>query len=156
MKELLKKVVLISFLSVAMFGASAQALEVGLVDDNRLLTEYNASKDAQTQIADLRTKMQNLLTELNTTLEKSNADKALSEAQKTQKQKDAEKKFVAERDKAEKVAASLRDKVEADIQKAINDEAKAQSLGLVVSKDVTFFGGKDITDGVLKRLNSTK
>jgi Skp family chaperone for outer membrane proteins len=156
MKKLIRQLLLLSLLAVPTLKNIAAPVEVGLIDESRLLTEYTASKNAQDKIADLRTKMQDLLTELNAGLEKVSTDKTLTEVQKTQKQKDAEKKFVTEREKAEAVAASLRDKVEADVQKAITEEAKAQSLALVVSKEVTFYGGKDITDPVLKRLNSAK
>ena len=100
----------------------------------------------------MRTKIQNLLTDLNSELEKANSNKALTEAQKAQKQKDAEKKLIEEKEKAEEIAGTLREQVEGSVQKAINDESRSQGLTAVFTKEVTLYGGKDITDAVLKRL----
>jgi len=147
------KLFLISALFLTATPLLSQAAETGLVDEARLLSEYKESKDAQGKITELRTKIQNLLVDLNNELEKASTDKTLSEAQKTQKQKEAEKKLIDEKNKAEVVANDLREKVEAAVQQAINEEAKAQGLSLILTKDAALYGGKDITDALLKRLN---
>ena len=137
---------------LSLANPSKALTEIGIVDEERVLSEYSASKDAQAKIADLRTKIQNLLTDLNSELEKANSNKALTEAQKAQKQKDAEKKLIEEKEKAEEIAGTLREQVEGSVQKAINDESRYQGLTAVFTKEVTLYGGKDITDAVLKRL----
>ncbi len=137
---------------LSLANPSKALTEIGIVDEERVLSEYSASKDAQAKIADLRTKIQNLLTDLNSELEKANSNKALTEAQKAQKQKDAEKKLIEEKEKAEEIAGTLREQVEGSVQKAINDESRSQGLTAVFTKEVTLYGGKDITDAVLKRL----
>lgn len=134
-------------------NSSQAATEIGIVDEERVLNEYSASKDAQAKIADLRAKIQNLLVDLNSELEKANSNKSLTEVQKTQKQKEAEKKLTAEKDKAEEIAGTLREQVETNIQKAINEESRAQGLTAVFTKEVTLYGGKDITEAILKRLS---
>lgn len=133
---------------------ASQAYDVGLVDEVRILNEYKESKDAQEKIADLRTKIQNLLVELNNDLEKASKDKKVTDAQKAEKQKAAEKRLVDEKTKAEDVANELREELEAKVKQAINEEAAIQKLDLILASDASFFGGKDITDSVIKRLNS--
>lgn len=158
MNNLINKVFSLALAFLAFSGsiATQAGAEIGLIDESKIFTEWNASKEAQTKISELRTKMQDLLTQLGQELEKASADKSVTEAQKLQKQKDAEKKFAEEKNKAEEIANSLREKMEEQMDAAIDAEAKSQKLDLVLSKEVTFFGGKDITDSVLKRLNSSK
>lgn len=134
-------------------SSSANAYEVGLVDEVRILSEFKESADAQTKIAGLRDKMQTLLTSLNDELEKVNADKKATDAVKAQKQKEAEKKLIDEKTKAEEVANSLRVQIENKVKAAINKVAAGQKLDLVLSSDSSFFGGKDITPQVLQELN---
>ncbi|MDX1920806.1 MAG: OmpH family outer membrane protein [Candidatus Caenarcaniphilales bacterium] len=135
-------------------SSASRAYEVGLIDEVRVLTEYKESKDAQEKINTLRTKMQNLLVELNDELDKASKDKKVTEAQKAQKQKDAEKRLIDEKTKAEDVANALREQIESKVKQAINEEATAQKLDLILSSEASFYGGKDITDSVVKRLNS--
>jgi len=151
----MNRILQIAFVSLLLLASPliSAASEIGLVDEGRLLSEFKESKEAQAKIADLRTKIQNLLVDLNNELEKAGNDKTLSDAQKQQKQKEAEKKLIEEKEKAEQIANSLREKIEGKIQTAINEEAKAQSLDIVLTKEASLYGGKDITDAVLKRLS---
>lgn len=150
----MKKIILI-IVSLFLFSniVNAEEIKIGLIDEARILTEYTDSKKAQEQIGKLRENIQTLLTELSTELEKTNNNKALSQSQKEAKQKEAEAKLLAEKEKAEEIANTLREKVETKIQKAIDEEAKAQKLNLILSKEITFFGGQDITNAVLNRLD---
>ncbi len=151
----MKKIILL-ILSVFLFSNTVYSDEakVGLIDETRILTEYEDSKKAQEQIAKLRENIQNLLTELSAELEKTNNNKTLSQAQKDAKQKEAEKKLLTEKEKSEEIANTIREKIEGKIQKAIDEEGKAQGLTLILSKEITFFGGKDITNAVLTRLDT--
>jgi outer membrane protein len=132
---------------------SHAASDIGVVDEVKIFSEYEESKQAQQKITELRNQIQTLLVDLNSELEKVNKNKALTEAQKQQKQQEAEKKLVAEKEKAEDIANGLKEKLEAVVIKAISDEAKVQGLSIVLTKDTALYGGKDITNEVIKRLN---
>lgn len=138
--------------AVCSFSPSKAAGEIGVIDNSRVLEEYSASQDAQKQIVDARDKLQKTFSGLSADLEKSLQDKNVSEAQKLQKRKEAQDKFESEKKKVDALVNSLRTDLEGKIVKAINEEAKAQGLQTVVAKSVIFYGGKDITDAVIKRL----
>lgn len=126
--------------------------EIGVIDNAKILENFKESQDAQKKIIDAREKLQKSFTDLSAELEKTLQDKALSEAQKLQKRKDAQEKLELEKKKVDTMIATLRNDIETKVVKAISDEASAQGLSMVVSKNVIFFGGKDITEQVLKRL----
>jgi len=139
-------------LTVCSFSSSHAAGEIGVIDNGKVLEQYPASQEAQKKIVDARDKLQKTFAGLSAELEKSLQDKNLSEAQKLQKRKDAQDKFEVEKKKVDELVSSLRTDLEGKIIKAINEEAKAQGLQAVIAKNVMFYGGKDITDAVLKRL----
>ncbi|MFN5539794.1 MAG: OmpH family outer membrane protein [Candidatus Melainabacteria bacterium] len=126
---------------------------IGVVDEERIFNEYSESQKAQKQIASLRSKIQDLLLQLNAEVEKSLQDKSLTDDQKEAKRKEAEQQFVAEKNKAEETADSLRKKIELSVYKAIKEEANMQNLSLILTKESALIGGKEITDDILSKLN---
>ncbi|MDX1918314.1 MAG: OmpH family outer membrane protein [Candidatus Caenarcaniphilales bacterium] len=141
---------LIAFLNLA--GASFAAGEIGLVDNLRIMEEYPRAQQAQKQVLDLKKDLDELFNSLRTKLQDELQDSKISEADKLKKQKEAQDKFVAEKKKFDDKVESLRAEIDSKIETAINDEAKAQNLGLVLTKSAAYYGGKDITDQVLTRL----
>ena len=71
-----------------------------------------------------------------------------------EKQIELEKKYNKElqnrKEKIEKEFATKISALEKEINDAISSTAKAQGYSIVLSKNVIFFGGKDITDSVKK------
>lgn len=133
---------------------NAQAYEVGIIDEYKLLTEYKQSKDAQERIAALRAKIQDLLVALNKEIEEASKNKKLTKTQLEAKQKEAEKQLLDEKAKAESVANSLRQDVETKVRVAINEVAKAKNIDLIITAETAYYGGNDITDDVLRKLNN--
>jgi outer membrane protein len=151
--KLIKATFALSFVLGALAISPAKAAgEVGIIDNVKILEQYPASIDAQKKIGAEREKLQNKLTELSKTLEAQLKDTKLSEAQKLQKRKEAKDSLEADKKKVDALTKSIRDELEGKVLAAISAEAKAQSLSMVVSKGIVFYGGKDITDSVIKRL----
>ncbi len=148
MKKLLA--LLVFALSVSSVNAAG---EIGVVDNGRLIDEYQGSKDAQNRINQVKENFQKTLTDLEVNLNKALQDKNLSEAQKLQKRKEAQDKVESEKRRIDQMVTTARSDIESKLQKAILEEAKSQGLSMVVAKNVTFYGGKDITNQVLTRLN---
>jgi Skp family chaperone for outer membrane proteins len=148
MKTLIKFFVLVLFTS----PLASLAADIGIVDNNRILEEYSGAKDAQKKVIETKEKLQSTFANLSADLEKSLQDKKLSEAQKLQKRKAAQETLEQEKKKLDQMVDGMRANIENKIQKAIQDEAKAQGLGVVAAKNSIFYGGKDITDAVLVRL----
>ncbi|MDJ0625280.1 MAG: OmpH family outer membrane protein [Candidatus Caenarcaniphilales bacterium] len=149
-----KIVILFSILFSIICHQASIAYEIGIIDKYRLLTEYKESKEAQERIVELRTKIQELLLTLNKEIEEASKNKKLSESELAAKQKEAEKKLLDEKAKAESIANSLRQDVEGKIREIIDEEAKSQKLDLIITAETAYYGGKDITDSILKKLNS--
>jgi Skp family chaperone for outer membrane proteins len=143
------------FFAVTAFQPSKAAGEIGIIDNAKILEKYQASVDAQQKITDAREGLQKTFTSLATELDKVKQDKALTEAQKADKAKVAQAKLEVDKKKVDAMILNLRNDLESKILKAISDEAASQSLSVVMSKNMTFYGGKDITDQVLKRLASS-
>lgn len=147
MKNFLQIFVLLSF-----FALSLNAGELGIVDNGKILEQYAGAREAQKQVTEARDNLQKTFANLTADLEKSLQDKNLSEAQKLQRRKEAQDKFEAEKKKLDLLVENTRQQVESKIEKAIQEEAKAQGLSMVMAKNITFYGGRDITDNVLARL----
>jgi outer membrane protein len=147
-------ILLVSFLVIAFIIPSSKAAgEIGVIDNAKVLDQYTASQEAQKTIVQGRVKLQQVFADLNKQLEDTIKNKDLTETQKLTKRKEAQDKLETEKKKLDTSIQALRNNLETKIETAINDEAKAQGLSMVVSKSVTYYGGKDVTDQVLKRLN---
>ncbi len=122
------------------------------VDTKRLFDQY---RDAQSSQSEFKRKAEAYQKEF---LEK---NRLLQEAQREGKSKaDLEKmtkKFEAElkpkKEAVEKLDKEMSGKLKKQIEVAIQDVAKARGYAVVVDKQVVLFGGEDITDDVLKKLN---
>ncbi len=143
------------FCVLSAFQPSKAAGEIGIIDNAKILDKYPASVEAQQKITDAREGLQKTFTSLATDLDKVKQDKSLTEAQKADKTKVAQAKLEADKKKVDAMILNLRNDLETKILKAITDEAASQSLSVVMSKSMTFYGGKDITDQVLKRLGTS-
>lgn len=132
--------------------ASSQTPNVAKVDTKRLFEQY---KEAQMSQSEFKRKAEAYQKEF---LEK---NKLLQDAQKNGKSKaDLEKmtkKFETElKPKKEAVEAldkELSGRLKKKIETTIQDVAKAKGYAVVVDKQVVLYGGDDITDDVLKKLN---
>ncbi|MDX1919610.1 MAG: OmpH family outer membrane protein [Candidatus Caenarcaniphilales bacterium] len=153
LKNIKSLVLSLALVSIFFAGTSAKAAgDIGVIDKAKILDQYTASQDAQKKILAERERIQSKFNDLNKSLEDALKDKALSEAQKLQKRKEAKDSLEADKKKFDSLVQTLGSEVENKILSAIAAEAKAQNLILVVSKTDVFYGGKDITAEVVKRL----
>lgn len=153
------KKLLLSILAVIAFipGFQSKAAgEIGIVDNNRITAEYGKAVDVQKTAESYQEKLTALLKQTSEELEKTLKDSKATEAQKTQKQKEAQEKIIAERKRMEATLQQMRDEVLNEVKAAIQEEAKAQSLAIVVPANMALYGGKDITANVLNRLGVSK
>jgi outer membrane protein len=150
------------FLTVATFALSGSLLAtppalaastLAKVDTKRLFEQY---KEAQSSQSEFKRKAEAYQREF---MEK---NRQLQEAQKAGKDKaELEKltrKFEAElkpkKDAVEALDRELSARLKKVIERAIQDVARSKGFAVVVDKQVVLFGGDDITDDVLKKLNS--
>ncbi len=152
----MKKILILSWLLLSIFAFSEiKAAEIGVVDSTKLTSEYLKAQQAQKTADEYQEKLKNLLNDVKQDLDKFNKVATNTEAQKIQKQKEAENKLIAERKKADETLQKLRDDIYNEVKQAINEEAKSQGLSFVTTSTIALYGGKDITDDVLKRLNAS-
>ncbi len=130
------------------FGAG----ELGVVDNGKILEQYSGAREAQKKVTEANKELQKTFANLTADLETSLQDKNLSQAQKLQKRKEVQDRFEAEKKKLDLMVESTRQEIESKIEKAIQEEAKAEGLSMVLAKNIAFYGGRDITNNVLARL----
>jgi Skp family chaperone for outer membrane proteins len=152
-KNTIKLLSLATIAVVSSIGAFAAG--IGLVDSNRVTTEYSKAIEAQKKADQYETELKNSLKQASDELEKLSKNAAATEAQKKDKTKQAQDKFNADRKRIETAVVKLKEEIYSEIKDAITEEAKAQSLDMVVPASVSLYGGKDITDDVVKRLNAS-
>ncbi|HEY9886741.1 MAG TPA: OmpH family outer membrane protein, partial [Vampirovibrionales bacterium] len=131
---------------------SSFAGEIGIVNNARLYELSPEAQKAQKEILDERESLQKRFAELSAELESALKDTNLSEADKLQKRKSAQEEFELEKKRLDDIIQTRRESIEKSILKAIQSEASSQGLDMVVSSNVVFYGGKDITEKVLTRL----
>ena len=147
MKKLFGSLVLLS----ALMFTTANAEVVGVVDFDKVVDNYSKVKAWSDEMSDKVTEIQRYTLDkereykkLSTPLERKNFEEAT--AREIQRKQDAYLKLKAKR--------------EADIDTAIRNAVKQAAIenkvDTVVEKSVVFFGGVNITDKVVKILNSGK
>ena len=147
MKKLFGSLVLLS----ALMFTTANAEVVGVVDFDKVVDNYSTVKAWSDEMSDKVTEIQRYTLDkereykkLSTPLERKNFEEAT--AREIQRKQDAYLKLKAKR--------------EADIDTAIRNAVKQAAIenkvDTVVEKSVVFFGGVNITDKVVKILNSGK
>jgi len=131
--------------------AMAQGAKIGIVDRNKVITSFTKAQQAATELKGQEDKVRNLLETSNKKYEEAKAAKKTA-AELKALQDNLQKQIDTEYKAAQNRAKTLEDQLESDIDKAIKDEATANSLDTVLIKDSVLLGGTDITAGVIKRL----
>lgn len=133
--------------------ASASRLNVGLVDRDKVVTNYPRAQQAAEELKRQENKVHKLIEDSNKQYEESKAaHKPPAELEglqkRLQKEIDDEVKTVQAR------AQVLENQLETEIDAAIKAEAVNKKVDAVLMKQAVLFGGTDLTDGVIKRLNA--
>jgi len=149
MKKINKLALVLATLAiVGGFSAKSQAAETAVVDLDRIRENYTVAQDLT---ADMKVKED----ELQSFIE--NAQKQIQAAKTEVEKRNLEEKLAAQfnvkrmayaKDQSDKWS-----KVEETVLKSITDIVNAKKYDLVLNKQVVIYGGTDITDEVLNKLN---
>ena len=136
------------FMAFAMFQ-TVKAEVVGVVDFDKVVDNYSRVKSVSDEISDKYAEIQRY------SLDKEREYKRLSTPLE---RKNFEESTARELAKKQEAYLKLKEKKESEIDLAIKNTIKqvaiANKIDTVVEKTVVFFGGVDITDKVVKALNS--
>ncbi len=137
----------IALLSFAFANANAEV--IGVVDFDKVVDNYSKVKTVSDEISDKYAEIQRY------SLDKEREYKKLSTPIE---RKNFEESTARELSKKQDAYLRLKEKKEAEIDTAIKNAIKqvaiSNKIDTVVEKTVVFFGGVDITDKVVKALNS--
>lgn len=144
MKKILSLVAILA-LSVTMANAEV----IGIVDFDKVVDNYSKVKTVSNEISDKYAEIQRY------SLDKEREYKKLSTPLE---RKSFEENVARELSKKQEAYLKLKEKKEAEIDLAIKNAIKQVAIDTktttVVEKSVVFFGGVDLTDKVVKQLNS--
>lgn len=145
-------VALSAVLAVAPAARAQAAGVVGKVDTQKVFQNYKDAQEAQSRF---RREAQAYQEEL------ADDQKKLEEAKKAKKpedeiakmQKRFEEDLKPKKSRVEALDRELSGKIKKDIEQVIADVAKSKGIATVLDKQVVLYGGVDLSDEVLKRLN---
>ena len=139
---------LLATLVLALMTLPVMADTVGMVNYRELVANYAKAKSAMSELEDKTNELQRYL------LDKEQEFKKLDSAVQKKNFEDATaKQFAQKQDALEKYRIKKETEIDAAITGAIKQVAMENNIQTVVDSRVVFFGGVDITDKVLKKLN---
>ncbi len=146
----MKKTLCCTLLALTLgFSAAVQAETMGVFDFDKVVDNYSKVKTSSDEISDKLAEIQRY------SLDKEREYKKLSTPLE---RKNFEENIAREISKKQEAYLRLKEKKENEIDTAIKNAVKqvaiANKIDTVVEKSVVFFGGVDITDKVIKALNS--
>ncbi len=128
----------------------AFAETVGMVNYRQLVANYAKAKAAMSELEDKTNELQRYL------LDKEKEFKKIDSAvQKKNFEDQTARAFAQKQDALEKYRQKKESEIDAAITSAIKQVAAENKIDTVLDSRVVFFGGVDITDKVLKKLNFT-
>jgi len=153
---------------LAFFTAQAEEFRVGFVNTDRIFREANTAKAAQTKLEQEFSKREKELVDIGNTL-KSNSEKlerdapTLSDSQRTTRQKqlaDQDREFQRKRREfQEDLNARKNEELQQVLEKAnkvVKQVAESEKYDLILQEAVYINPKHDITDKVIKVINSGK
>ena len=168
MKHLYLRYVLASTLSVAAMPVLAEDFRVGFINTDRIFREASTAKVAQTKLEQEFSKREKELVDLGNSL-KTNSEKlerdlpTLSETQRTTKQRqlaDQDREFQRKRREfQEDLNARKNEELQLVLEKAnkvVKQVAEAEKYDLILQEAVYINPKHDITEKVIKAINSGK
>ncbi len=143
MKKNLIASVLLSLMTMPVFADT-----IGTVNYRELLENYSKAKTVMSELEDKSNDLQRFL------LDKEQEFKKLDSAvQKKNFEDQTAKQLAQKQDAIEKYRIKKENEIDAAITNAIKQVAVENNIQSVVDSRVMFYGGIDITDKVLKKLN---
>ena len=148
---LLGVVATVALASQAMAQNAVKSPSIGLVDRDKVVTGYPRAQSAVEDIRKAEEHFHSLIESSNKQYEDAKAaKKPASDLENLQKR--LQTSIDGEQKTLEAKAKNLESQLEKDINSAIEAEATARKVDLVLLKPAVLVGGVDITDGVMKRL----
>lgn len=145
----MKKTLCLAVTLLMLGFTSANAEVVGVVDFDKVVDNYSRVKTVTDEVSDKYAEIQRY------SLDKEREYKKLSTPLE---RKNFEEATARELSKRQEAYLKLKEKKEAEIDLAIKNAIKqvaiTNKIDTVVEKSVVFFGGIDLTDKVVKALNS--
>lgn len=141
---------LITTLALMIIGSVVNAAEtIGVANYKKIETEYNYAKQAYKQLDDKILELQQFV------IDKDKQFKAIeSPIQKKNFEEKTQKEYKAKEDAILKLKIDKQDQIYENILNATKVVAKQKGINMVVDYRVIFVGGTDISDDVIKYLNS--
>lgn len=131
---------------------AAPAANLGFVDAQKVFQNYKAAQEAQSRFRREAQAYQDELAADQRKLEEARrANKSPEEIAKMQKKFEEELK--PKKTKVEGLDRDLSGKIKKQIEVVIAEVAKAKGIPTVVDKQVILYGGIDLTDDVVRKLN---
>ena len=151
MKQVKKFIAILAIAAIAGFsGVQANAQEVGIVDLDKVISNYSKAQDVS---ADLKVKEADLQKFL------ADAQKQLKDAGSPVEKKNLEDKLSAEfktkADNYRELQIKQWKQIEDNVFNAINQVSKEKKLDVILNKAAVLQGGSEITDQVLNLLNTS-
>ena len=146
----MKKILcLTSLLTLLLLGNSANADTIGVVNFDKIVDNYSKVKFLSDEISDKYSEIQRY------TLDKEREYKKLSTPLERKNFEEATAKELSKKQEAYlKLKEKKEAEIDASIKNAIKQVAMENKVTTVVENSVVFFGGIDLTDKVVKLLNS--
>ena len=165
---MIRPTLIAGLLGLASFVAHAEEFRVGFVNTDRIFREANTAKAAQTKLEQEFSKREKELVDIGNTL-KSNSEKlerdapTLSDTQRASRQKqlaDQDREFQRKRREfQEDLNARKNEELQQVLEKAnkvVKQVAEAEKYDLILQEAVYINPKHDITDKVIKVINSGK
>lgn len=129
---------------------NAFAESIAVVDNVKLLNQYQGAKDARQRIISIQDELKSKILQIQQGLieDSKNAD----DAGKQQLRQTAQTKAQAEKTRYDSILRNISQEVDGEIQTAINSVASRNGYDVVVAKTSVYYGGTDITEQVLQQL----
>ena len=135
---------------VAMGNIASAADTIGVANYKKIETEYNYAKKVYKELDNKIVDLQQFV------IDKDKEFKAIeSPIQKKNFEEKTQKEYKAKEDAVLQLKVTKQDEIYENILNATKAVAKQKGLSLVVDYRVVFVGGVDISDDVIKFLNST-
>lgn len=147
----MKKIkLLVTVLAMMVVSTAANASEtIGVANYKKIETEYNYAKQVYKQLDDKILELQQFV------IDKDKQFKAIeSPIQKKNFEEKTQKEYKDKEDALLKLKITKQDQIYENILNATKAVAKQKGISMVVDYRVIFVGGTDISDDIIKYLNS--